>query len=154
MLTIEELQKKIANSELGQEWADNPLISQNIWALIDLGYTEEECKIRGIKNISFEKFNLPWLKLLSKLTALATAREKHNLTGLTNRIYFLRKLDTFLIANSYTQPELITDLLLKEFIYSGKSVEVKQSTISYVVNLWAEEGWLKLTYTNRTSGRI
>ncbi|MDJ0575363.1 MAG: hypothetical protein QNJ65_09395 [Xenococcaceae cyanobacterium MO_234.B1] len=51
MLPIEELQERIEQSELGQEFINNPLLNKDTWALIDLGYTEEEVKIATNKNI-------------------------------------------------------------------------------------------------------
>ena len=76
MLPIEELQERIEQSELGQEFINNPLLNKDTWALIDLGYTEEEVKISTNKNIYFTDFLLPWLKLLTKLTVLAMVRQK------------------------------------------------------------------------------
>ena len=67
-------------SELGRKWTDNPLLDKDVWSVEELGYSQEELKIEGTHNIYFEDFSLPWLKLLTKLTALATAREKHSLS--------------------------------------------------------------------------
>ena len=47
MLPIEALEERVANSELGQEWINHPLINKDVWALIDLGYTKEELAING-----------------------------------------------------------------------------------------------------------
>ncbi len=39
MLPLEVLQKRVANSELGREWINDPLINKDIWLLQELGYT-------------------------------------------------------------------------------------------------------------------
>ena len=148
MLPIKALQERVSNSELGREWTNDPLMNQDIWSFEELGYTEES-KIKGVRNIYFEKFSLPWLKLLAKLTTKATAREKCSLGTIQERIYCLRKLDKFLVSKNYNQPELITDTLLQEFAYSNNNYADRRrhSTIIYVTKLWSEEGWLKLSYT-------
>ncbi len=61
MFSIEALQKRIGQSELGQEWINNPLLDRDVWSVEELGYSEEESKIKGIRNIYFEEFSLPWL---------------------------------------------------------------------------------------------
>ena len=152
MLPIEALQERIEKSELGQEWIDNPLLERDIWKVEELGYTEEELRIMTIRNLYFEKFSLLWLKLLAKLTALASAREKCSLGSMLARVYTLRCLNEFLELKGYVQPDLITDALLEEFITSG-NIRNNQATIAYVSKLWAEEKWLKLPYTPRKRKR-
>ena len=149
MLPIEALKERIGKSELGQEWISNPLLNQDIWALTDLGYTTELLKMNEICNIYFEGFSLPWLKLLAKLTALASTREKCSLSTVGKRVCYLKQLDQFLVAEGYTQPELLTDSVLQKFIITGsKGVKKnRKSTIAYITKLWAEEQWLKLFYT-------
>ena len=151
MLSIEALQERIANSELGQKWINNPLLDQDIWSLKELGYTAEELKIKARSNIYFEEFSLPWLKLLTKLTTLAIAREKGSIGTVNGKIVNLRQLDAFLVAEGYNQPELLTDSLLQKFIAIGGqgATKGKQATVSYVTRLWAEEQWLKLPYIPR-----
>ena len=148
MFPIEALQERIGQSELGQEWINNPLLNQDVWSVEELGYTEEESRIKGTRNIYFEEFSLPWLKLLAKLTALAIAREKFSLGIIKTRINYLKQFDNFLVAEGYNQPELITDSLLQKFVTTG-SKNLRQATIVYVSKLWAEEQWLKLPYTPR-----
>ena len=146
MLPIEALQEKIDHSELGQEWIHDPLMNKDVWSVEELGYTKEESKIVGTRNIYFEEFSLPWLKLLTKLTIKASVREKCSLRVVSNRIIYLRQFSKFLVIKGYVSPELITDNLLKEFIYLG-CINKRQSTIAYITKLWAEEQWLKLPYT-------
>ena len=148
MLPIEALQEKIEGSELGKAWIDNPLLNRDLWSLEELGYSKEELKINSIQNIYFREFSLPWLKVLSKLTALAIVREGHGTSSLLSKVRCLRQFDEFLQAFGYSQPELITDSLLQKFItYSNSGT--RQTTISYVSKLWAEEQWLKLPYIPR-----
>ena len=151
MQPIKALQEKIRQSELGQEWILHPLLKQDIWSVIKLGYTEEESKIKGTRNIYFEEFSLPWLKLLAKLTALASAREKSSLSSVNKRVCYLKQFDNFLIVEGYNQPELITDSLLQKFVTTGsKGARTnRQSTIAYITRLWAEEQWLRLPYIPR-----
>ncbi len=111
-LSYETLQKQIAQSELGRELVSDPLMKQDIWSVKELGYTEDESKIRGIQNLHFENFSLPWLKLLTKLTVKATVREKCSLSTITLRIIYLKQLDKFLLSKGYGQPDLVTDALL------------------------------------------
>ena len=148
MQPIEALQSKIEQSELGKEWISNPLLEQDVWSVEELGYSKEESKINSTRNIYFEKFSLPWLKLLAKLTALAIAREKRSLGTIRSRVNCLRRLDKFLIAEGYNQPELITDSLFQKFVSTG-NINSNQATIIYITRLWAEEQWLKLYYTPR-----
>ncbi len=151
MLPIEALQEKIGNSELGREWINDPLMNQDVWLVEELGYTGEESKIQRIRNIHFEQFCLPWLKLLAKFTVLAIVRKKHGLTVIKERVLLLRQLDQFLITEGYSQPELITDFLMQKFVATGSKGARKnrQSTIAYVSRLWAEEQLLRLPYTSR-----
>ena len=153
MLPIEALQERVGNSELGQQWINAPLMNKDVWSVKELGYTEEEMKIRGQYNIYFEAFSLPWLKLLGKLTALATAREKCCLDLLSRRINYLRQFDQFLISKGYFEPEIITEALLQEFISSGNQNH-RRSVISYVATLWTEEQWIKLPYIPRKYKRL
>ncbi|MDJ0718472.1 MAG: site-specific integrase [Prochloraceae cyanobacterium] len=118
-------------------------MNQDVWALTDLGYTEEELKISGIRNLYFTNFSLPWLKLLAKLTAKAIARNKHSVDIIRSRNSQLKQLDEFLISTGYTQPQLLENTLLQEFIAKNRQ---RQSTINYITKLWAEEQWLKLDY--------
>lgn len=148
MLSIETLHERIGQSELGQAWTDNPLLNRDVWSVEELGYTEEESKIGGTRNVYFEEFSLPWLKLLAKLTALASAREKSSLSTVGKRVNYLKQFDKFLVAEGYNQPELITDSLLQKFITTG-SKNNRQATIAYISRLWAEEQWLRLPYTPR-----
>ncbi len=151
MLPIDALQKRIYKSELGQELIKNSLLNQDIWSLEELSYTAEELRIAGSRNIYFEKFSLPWLKLLAKLTVLANAREKCSLGSVSARLGYLKQLDKFLVTEGYSQPESLTDSVLQKFvaIVSKRAKRNRQSTIVYVIKLWAEEQWLKLTYTPR-----
>jgi integrase len=151
MQPIEALQKRIGQSELGQKWIANSLLNDDIWSVEELGYSEEESKIRGTRNIYFEEFSLPWLKLLAKLTALASAREKSSLSSVGKRVNYLKQFDKFLVAEGYNQPKLITDSLLQKFVATGsKGARTnRQSTIVYITRLWAEEQWLRLPYTSR-----
>ena len=152
-LSYETLQKQIAQSELGRELVSDPLMKQDIWSVKELGYTEDESKIRGIQNLHFENFSLPWLKLLTKLTVKATVREKCSLSTITLRIIYLKQLDKFLLSKGYGQPDLVTDALLQEFVTQGCQRQ-RQQIIAYAVKLWAEEQWLNLTYTPRKSKRL
>jgi integrase len=152
MLPIEALQQRIGQSELGQEWINNPLLNQDVWSVEKLGYSEEESKIQGTRNLYFEEFSLPWLKLLTKLTVLASVREKVSLSSVSKRINYLKQFDKFLVSEGYNQPELITDSLLQKFV-TTKSRGNRQATIAYVSKLWAEEQWLRLPYTPRKYGR-
>ena len=148
MLPIEALQERIGQSELGQEWISNSLLNQDVWSVEELGYTEEESKIQGTRNIYFEEFSLSWLKLLAKLSTLASAREKSSLSTVGKRVNYLKQFDKFLVAEGYNQPELITDSLLQKFVTTG-SKNNRQATIAYITRLWSEEQWLRLSYTPR-----
>lgn len=145
MLPIKALQERIRQSELGQEWIKDPLMNQDVWSVKELGYTEEESKISGIRNIYFDKFSLPWLKLLAKLTAKAIVRERSSLSLVSIRVSYLKQLDNFLILEGYTQAQTLTNSLLQKFI-AQKATSNRRATIAYVARLWAEEEWLTLPY--------
>ena len=147
MLPIEALEERVANSELGQEWINHPLINKDVWALIDLGYTKEELAINGRQKIYFNGFLLSWLKLLTKLTVLATTREKRSFGSIKQRIQTLKQLDKFLVSKGYTKPEILTDALLQEFVAGIR--DYQRATLAYASRLWAEEQWLNLPYTHQ-----
>ncbi len=146
MLAIEALQEKVANSELGQEWIDEPLFNQDVWALTDLGYSQEDCALNNKRNLYFKDISLPWLKLLTKLTIKASAREKNSLGTLKERVIYLKQFNNFLISKGYTKPEFLTDSLLQEFISQGNQ-KARRKIIAHAVKLWSEEQWLKLNFT-------
>ena len=147
-LSLEALQERIAESELGREWSDDLVMKQEVWSLTELGYSEEECRMITCRHIYFDAFSLPWLKLLTKLTAKATARERLSLSLVIIRVNCLKHLDQFLMRRGYTQPQSLTDSLLQEFIAQVNSGH-RQATIIYAVNLWAEEGWLQVSFVPR-----
>ena len=70
------------------------------------------------------------------------------LNTITRRVSYLKKFDSFLFEEGYIQPELISGSLIEKFITISSQQE-RQSTITYVSTLWAEEQWLKLPYTPR-----
>lgn len=151
-LFLDTLCQRIAESELGMEFINDPLMNQDVWSIQALGFSEEELTMRRIKNIYFTDFSLPWLKLLAKLTMKATIRQKQSLSAIIMRITYLKQLDKFLLSRGYNQPELITDKVLEEFISQG-SKENRKSLISYVTKIWADEQWLQLDYTPRKEKR-
>ncbi len=145
MQPIEALQEKIEQSELGRKWADDSLMSQDVWEFTALGYSEEECAINNRRKLYFEKFSISWLKQLTKITTRYGALKKDSLGTLRERVNYLRQLDDFLVSNAVTVPELINNALLQEFISQGNKV-ARRKIIKYVVNLWSEENWLKLSF--------
>lgn len=145
MLAVEALQERVANSELGQEWIDDPLMNKDIWALTELGYGEEECTIRSDLNIHFKGFSLLWLKLLAKLTVKASVRKQYSFTSLQKYSHILCQLDRFLIEQYFTQPQDLTNTVLQKFISEG-DWQNRRSVIAYVTKLWAEEEWLKVQF--------
>lgn len=147
-LPLEILQERVVASELGRESMNDPLMSQDIWLLTALGYSEEECRISGKRYLYFDDFSLPWLKLLAKLTTKAGVRERHSLSRVTTRLICLKHLDKFLISRGHTQPQTLTDPLLQQFIAQSNSKH-RQSTLAYATKLWVEEQWLKLPYIHR-----
>lgn len=140
-----ELQKQASQSELGRKWVDDPLMEQDVWALTSLGYTAEECRIRGCQNICFERISLPWLRYLTKLTVMARVRERHSLNTVVTEVMCLSHLDAFLVERAYAQPAEITDALLKEFIAESNRGH-RHATLVYATRLWAEEGWATLHF--------
>ncbi|VEP18268.1 Phage integrase [Hyella patelloides LEGE 07179] len=149
MLPIEALQEKIRQSELGQEWINNPLLDRDIWSLEELGYAAEELKIKSKRNIIFKHFSLPWLKLLTKSTVLAMVKSKFSLDTVVHKVCYLKQLNEFLVTEGYFQPELLDESILQKFVTTGsKGVRSHRlSTIAYVTRLWREEQWLMLSYT-------
>ncbi len=146
MQPIEALQKRIEQSELGREWAKDPLMSRDVWEFTALGYSEEECAINNRRKLYFEKFSLSWLKQLTKITTRYGALKKDSLGTIRERVTYLRQLDDFLASKAVTIPELINNALLQEFIFQGNKV-ARRKIIKYVVNVWSEENWLKLSFT-------
>ncbi len=142
------LTPQLAESELGEEFLQNSLMDKDVWSVTELGYSEEEAKIQGTRNFYFQGFSLSWLKLLAKLTALASAREKSSLTVTRKRVDYLKQFDVFLESKGYRQPDLVTDNLLQEFVAQGNQVH-RNTTIAYAVKLWREEKWIEFNYTPR-----
>lgn len=146
MLALEILQENVANSELGQKWLGNTLLEKDIWPVEEIGYSQESTMINKRRNLYFDGFSLSWLKYLTKLTTLADIRAKYEIDTVRSRIRHLKQLDEFLVSKGYSKPEDLNDNILREFV-SQCSTKHRQSDIKYAVILWAEEGWLKLTYT-------
>ena len=146
LMSLQVLQQRIVESELGKEWLKDPLLSKDIWTIKELGYSEEEEKICETKKIYFRDFRIPWLKLLTKLTVKAKVRQKGSIGTIIRQVHYLKKLDKFLLGKGCNDPELITDDLLGEFISQGEQ-QNRQSVITVVVKLWEDEQWLKLKYT-------
>ncbi len=148
-LPLEILQKEIAKSQFGQECIQDPLLmTEDVWSLRKLGYSEEECQINGKTYLHFKDFSLPWLKLLAKLTTKAGVRERHSLSQVYIRVNCLKHLDEFLVSNGHNQPQTLTDPLLQQFIAHNNSNN-RQATLAYATKLWTEEQWLKLPYIKR-----
>lgn len=145
-LSIEALQQKIAESELGREWINDSLISQDVWSLTELGFSKEECKLHVTHNIYFDSFSLPWLKLLAKLTVKAILRERYSIGLILVRLSCLKHLDEFLVRSGYTQPQAINKSLLQQFVTVANSRH-RRATITYAASLWAEERWLVVSFT-------
>lgn len=145
-LSIEVLQQKIAESELGREWIDDSLMNQDVWSLTELGFSKEECKLHVMHNIYFDSFSLPWLKLLAKLTVKAILRERYSIGLILVRLSCLKHLDEFLVRNGYNQPQAINNSLLQQFVTVANSHH-RRATITYATKLWAEERWLIVSFT-------
>ncbi|EAZ88500.1 tyrosine-type recombinase/integrase, partial [Crocosphaera chwakensis] len=152
-LSFKSFQERVFQSELGQLWNQDPLLKEDIWALIDLGYSQEDCAIRGSKNIYFKRFSLPWLKLLAKLTIKARIRERHSVNTVLIDVSVLGQLDEFLISKSYYQPTELNDALLHEFVSNG-NIEQRQGVLFYALNIWAEENWLKVQFIPRKNVKL
>lgn len=142
---LETLQQRVAESELGKEWINDPLMILDIWLLTALGYSEEDCQMINLHNIYFNNFSLSWLKLLTKLTAKAVARQGLSVGTLIKRIYCLSNLDRFLVKNGYTQPEELTNTVIQEFLKGSKN-ENRQVILARTFNIWAEEKWLQVSF--------
>ena len=122
------------------------MFNRDVWELTELGYSQEDCALNNKRNLYFKDISLPWLKLLTKLTIKASAREKNSLGTLKERVIYLRQFNNFLISKGYTKPELLTDSLLQEFISQGNQ-KARRKIIAHAVKLWSEEQWLKLNFT-------
>ncbi|MDV2994723.1 MAG: hypothetical protein N4J56_004377 [Chroococcidiopsis sp. SAG 2025] len=133
---------------LGGKFLQDPLMEKDVWPVTELGYCEEEAKIQGTRNFYFQDFSLPWLKLLAKLTAKASAREKSSLSVTRKRVDYLKQFDVFLQSKGYRQPDLVTNTLLQEFVTQSSQAH-RHTTLAYAVKLWTEEKWLKLNYISR-----
>lgn len=144
-ITIEVLQDRVSRSELGREFLQEPLMLQDVWPLAALGYSHEEIEISNRRNLYFTDFHLRWLKLLAKLTVKARIRQRHTLNTVVLATHMLRELDAFLAKRSYTRPEDLSDRSLREFI-AERSREQRKSVVVFVTRLWAEEGWLKISF--------
>ena len=142
------LTPRLTESELGEEFFQNPLMDKDVWSVTELGYSEEEAKIQGTRNFYFQGFSLPWLKLLTKLTALVSTREKSSLSVTRKRVDYIKQFDAFLESKGYRQPDLVTNNLLQEFVAQGNRVH-RNTTIAYAVKLWKEEKWIEFNYTPR-----
>lgn len=148
VFSFERFQEQVANSELGEKWLNDPLMNQDVWPLTQLGYSAEECQMRGGWNIYYVSFKLLWLKLLAKLTTKAGIRQKQSISSVEKRVFCLRQLDDFLRVRKCDRPEHLSNSLLQDFI-SEKDSKNRATVMAYVTNLWREEQWLKLSYTHR-----
>jgi integrase len=144
--TFMTLQDRIAQSEFGQAFSQNPLLAKDTWPFTDLGYTPEQLNSVGNKNLYFISFQLPWLKLLAQLTLLSLSAQKRSPDSVRKCLSILRHLDSFLVEQGYSQTSELTAHLLQKFIAQGiNSVkQERQRYISYATQLWKEEDWLKI----------
>lgn len=145
----EAFEQIVFQSELGLRWIEDPLLYQDVWPLSRLGYSQEECQINSRRNLYFEDFSLPWLKLLTKLTVKARIRGHYSLGTVVKVIDVLRHLNKFLIISKYNQPEDLNDALIQQFLRDKTTCgrENTQSVLSYCFNIWSEENWLKIRIT-------
>ena len=145
-LSLETLQERIAQSELGEAWSQNTLLQNDIWSLTDLGCTPEQLSNISTRKLYFKQFQLHWLKFLAKLTVLAQIDEKRDPDSVRKCVSILHHLDTFLLDQGYSQASELSNHLLQEFIAQGTDSvrQTRQRFISYATKLWAEEDWLKI----------
>jgi integrase len=141
----EAFQQRIFESELGNKWKKDPLLLEDTWSFIDLGYSQEECQIRGFHKLYFEDFSLPWLKLLTKLTVRARSRERHSIEWLHRQVRSLHQLETFMTSLGYFQPEDLSNELLQQFLVGPNHCN-HQYALAYAIKLWKEEGWLSVQF--------
>ena len=145
ILVLKDLKVRIAKSELGQHWINNPLIKKDIWLAEELGYSKEITQAYSTHNIHFGNFELPWLKLLSKMTALTIMKQRYSLATLITRISYLRQLDAFLIDKGCINSGMLTNTILQEYCEQGNSRQ-KQATVDFATRLWKEEQWLDIFF--------
>ena len=147
-LQIKNLQTRIEQSEIGSLWLKNPLLERDIWSMADLGYTPEDLISANNRNIYFEEIELPWLKLLTKLTVLVLSNERKSCDTIRKFSLIFRRLSEFLIENSSFKPQDISNQVLQEFISQSKksSQDDRKRHIRYATQLWAEESWLQINY--------
>lgn len=143
--SMEEFHQKISESELGKKWVNNSLFNLDVWSLLQLGYSEDECKLVGKLNINHAGFSLAWLKLLAKLTTKFGVMRRYSISSLYRRICTLKHLDDFLVFRGFNHPESLTNSLLQEFI-AERDTKGRSSVIAYVTKLWDEEHWFKISY--------
>ena len=96
MLTLKMLQERVASSDYGREWINDPLMNQDIWELTELGYSAVECRINARYKLHLDDISLPWIKYQSKLTIRATARARFSIGRITHHVSDLKCLDKFL----------------------------------------------------------
>lgn len=144
--SMEKLNERVNQSELGQEWADDPLMKKDLWLFTDLGYTKEECRITGGKTINFKQISLPWLKYLTKLTVKYRVRQCSSQQKLLSDVCVARQLNRFLTNQGYVDIISVTSKVLQQFVAEAKT-EFRSSALVYATRLWAEEGWLNLSFT-------
>jgi integrase len=145
ILSLEVLQQRVAESDLGKDWINDSDMFQDSWSIMALGYSEEICHIYSLQNIHFNNFSLPWLKFLTKLTAKTIAKEQLSIGTLISRIRILSNLDNFLVSNGYIHPEELTEKILHQFIADSNGNH-RRVTLMYALNLWAEERWLQVSW--------
>lgn len=145
-ITIEVLQQRVSGSELGREFARDPLLERDVWSLAALGYTDEDIKSRNQRHLYFKDFHLPWLKLLVKLTVKAKVRQRHSTGSVVNLVCRLRQLDKFLMERGFIKPEDLSDRVIQEFMNERTHKESRCRAMVFTTELWSEEGWLNVPF--------
>lgn len=154
------LQIYIEQSELGQKFLCSPLINQDSWSLLELGFSQEELDLKSRRYLHFENFGLTWLKYLSKLTALQQRNEQFSLSRIEATVSLLNRLDAYIQNKGWSQPKDLSQNLLRDFIaerqalISKQSLQSEQSLLVYALRLWNEEGWLNVNYIPLKSHRV
>lgn len=143
--TNKEFVSNITESALERGLIKNKLIQQDKWSLADLGFLEEEQVITGVRHLHFNKFHLPWLKLLTKLTVKERLKLGQSISSISQTECCLNQLDKFLIQNNCLSPIEINEAILNEFISTNdKSTRIK--VLNFSTQLWKKEGWINIHF--------
>ena len=149
-LDLAKEHKELFAKKTMQEVINNPLLSKDVWNIVDdLGLIVSE-HLR-LYTINFFNFFQDWFKILSKLYILKRSSLKLSCLYIKDSLGHLRKFSKFLKQKSFDSFNQINNQVFEEFsdwlVLSNlrkKTIVSHLSTLNNFFNTFLLEGWLNI----------